>query len=76
MEQKKKAWKHTIVASMKLARAPTSLDITSISNALQVVCDLLHESWLDNNVNNVNNVLSSSVVGPPVLQFRIGVLKS
>ena len=54
---------------------PISLAISSLSNALQVDYNLKHESWLHNNVNNVNNVLSSSIVGPATLRFRDRALK-
>ena len=56
-----------IMASAILTRLPISLDITSQINALQVAYDLKHESWLDSDINNVSNVLSSPFVGPVVL---------
>ena len=75
MEQKKQMWKHVIVVSTTLERVPVSLDIKSLRNAFQVAYDLKHESWLDDNTNNVNNVFSSSIVGPAALRFRDRVLQ-
>ena len=54
---------------------PILLAIASLSNTLQVAYNLKYESWLHNNVNNVNNILSSSIVGPATLRFRDRVLK-
>ena len=46
-----------IVVSVVLACVPISLDISSLSSALQVAYDLKYESWLDDDINNVNDVI-------------------
>ena len=56
-------------------RVPISLASASLSDAPQVACNLKCESWLANNIKNVNNVSSSSIVGLATLRFRDRVLK-